>query len=119
MHELSLCRGLLQQVGAIAAANRAKAVTRVTLRIGPLAGVEITLLKSAFSIARQGSVAANARLIVEATPLCVHCAGCDKQHTVKIADLRCPECHSNETRLISGDELLLVSVAFAEHQESV
>lgn len=118
MHELSLCRGLLQQVEAIAAEHGAKAVSRITLRVGPLSGVEVPLLKNAFSIARQGSVAANASLIVETTLLRIHCAGCGIEHTAESSDLRCPDCHSNETRLISGNELLLVSLAFAEKVKS-
>ncbi|MCW8959436.1 MAG: hydrogenase maturation nickel metallochaperone HypA, partial [Gammaproteobacteria bacterium] len=52
MHELSLCRGLLQQVSELAREHRAQTVSRITLRIGPLAGVEIPLLESAFAIAR-------------------------------------------------------------------
>ncbi|MFO7593119.1 MAG: hydrogenase maturation nickel metallochaperone HypA [Pseudomonadota bacterium] len=111
MHELSLCRGLLQQVDAIAAEHRAEAISRVTLRIGPLAGVEIPLLKNAFHVARQNTVAANAALSVEAAPLRIYCTRCDKEHAAEISDLRCPACASVETRLISGDELLLVSVS--------
>lgn len=118
MHELSLCRGLLQQVDAIAAEHRAEAVSHVTLRIGPLAGVEIPLLENAFRIARQNSVAAHATLTIEATSLHVQCEECGCEETVPMTDLRCPRCRSTETRLLSGDELLLVSVSFDKQHDS-
>ncbi|MCW8839683.1 MAG: hydrogenase maturation nickel metallochaperone HypA [Gammaproteobacteria bacterium] len=112
MHELSLCRGLLQQVSELAREHRAQTVSRITLRIGPLAGVEIPLLESAFAIARDNTVAAEAVLEVEPAPLRVHCNACETEHAVTLPDLRCPVCHSTQTRLISGDEMVLVSVRF-------
>lgn len=112
MHELSLCRGLLQQVETLAGEHRAQAVSRITLRIGPLAGVEIPLLQSAFDIAREQTVAATATLEIESAPLRVHCDACEAEYAVDLSDLRCPVCHSAQTRLVSGDELLLVSIAF-------
>lgn len=112
MHELSLCQGLLQQVTELASQHGEKSVRRITLRIGPLAGVEIPLLENAFLIARRNSLASEAELEVESVPLRVHCSACGGEQAVELPDLRCPGCHSNRTSLVSGDELLLVSVGF-------
>ncbi len=114
MHELSLCQGLLRQVEAIAAEHDQSRVRRITLRIGPLAGVEPQLLQQAFEIARNGSSAAEAQLQIDSAPLCIHCPGCHADHPAELPRLSCPHCGSEQTTLISGDELLLVSVSFFE-----
>ena len=49
MHELAVCQALLERVEAMAAARGARAVKRVTVRVGPLSGVEPQLLASAFT----------------------------------------------------------------------
>ena len=71
MHELSICQGLLAQVEQVAATHHADRVDSIVVQVGPLAGVEIPLLEQAFSVARAGTVAANALLVIEAIPLTV------------------------------------------------
>ena len=110
MHELSVCRRLLQTVERLAAQQGADRVSRVEVRIGPLSGIVPELLESAFPVARQGTVAETARLVVENSPLLVRCPDCGEQPAARLSDLRCPACHNRETRLISGDELLLTGI---------
>ena len=69
MHELSVCQALLAQVEQVARENAAHSVEKVVLRIGPLSGVEPRLLQDAFPIARAGTVAAGAELVIEELPL--------------------------------------------------
>ncbi len=111
MHELSVCQGLLRQLIPIVAQHDGD-VTEVLVRIGPLAGVEPALLQSAFPIARQQSVAPKAELVIEQVPLVVRCKECAAESEVLVNDLRCRQCANQQTQLISGDELLLVSVQF-------
>lgn len=112
MHELNICRALLAQLEPLAAARRAVAIRRVVLRIGPLAGVEPRLLASAFPLASAGTVAEGAALEIEAAPLRVRCLDCGTESAATPNRLACSACGSLQTQLISGDELLLVSVAF-------
>ncbi len=110
MHELSVCQAMLQQVEAIAAQRQAHGVTSITIRIGPLSGVEPDLLQHAFPVARAGTVAAEARLIVERLPVRVHCEQCGAETDATPNRLLCGACGDWHTRLVSGDELLLASV---------
>lgn len=110
MHELSLCMDVIEQVTALAAEHRARAVSSITVRIGVLAGVEPLLLESAFSIAQTGTVAEDARFITESVPARVHCSDCDAESEVSANELRCTSCGGSATRLRSGDELTLASV---------
>jgi len=110
VHELSICQAMLQQVEAIAAQRQARGVTSITIRIGPLSGVEPDLLQHAFPMARAGTVAAEARLIVERLPIRVRCEQCDAETEATPNRLLCGACGDWHTRLVSGDEMLLASV---------
>ena len=113
MHELSVCQGLLRQLAPLAA-EHSGAVQQVVLRIGPLSGVEPSLLQAAFPIARKGTVAEQAELVIESTPLRVRCKQCHSESEVSSNNLSCRQCGHQQTQLISGDELLLVSVQFQD-----
>ena len=107
MHELAVCQDIIAQVEAIALQHQANAVDSIALQIGPLSGVEIPLLKSAFSIACAGTVAEKATLNIEAIPIRVKCKACNTESTVSPNKLICKQCGHWQTELISGDEMLL------------
>ncbi len=110
MHELSVCQSMLRQVEAIAAQHGARAVTAVKVQIGPLSGVEPQLLAQAFPIATAGTVADGAALHVDTLPVRVSCQSCGAETEASANRLLCGQCGDWQTRLLSGDELLLASV---------
>ena len=111
MHELSLCDDLLSQVVAIAAEHNAASVESITVQIGALSGVEALLLESAFELIKVGTLADEAELILQTAPVIVLCSQCGTQSELAANRLLCSACGSHETTLISGDELILASVA--------
>ncbi len=113
MHELAVCQALLRQVERIAADKGAGAVERIELSIGPLAGVEPPLLASAFSIARQGTAASGAELVMNTGPVVVECSTCGARSTVRPNRLLCAECGDWKIKVREGDELMLVRVELA------
>lgn len=110
MHELSVCLSLLQQVETIARERNATRVTAITLKIGPLSGVEPDLLKNAYPLAAAGTAADEAELIMEIADIVVRCSQCDNETTVTPNKLLCGTCGDFRTELISGDELTLLRV---------
>jgi len=52
MHELAVCQQLILQVDQIAREKNARLVESITLRLGPLSGVEAHLLTQAFPLLR-------------------------------------------------------------------
>ena len=110
MHELALCQAMMSQVETIAREHRASRVTSITLGIGPLAGVEAQLLRHAYPIASAGTIAEGAALVIEATPIRVRCKRCDEESDALVNRLVCGLCGDWRTELLSGDEMLLVSV---------
>jgi hydrogenase nickel incorporation protein HypA/HybF len=110
VHELSICQNLLVQVADIAAARGASSVARITLELGPLCGVEPTLLARAFEIARAGSCAAGAELSIEIVGVSVRCVLCGAETQVIPNRMLCGACGGYRTELISGDEMRLRGV---------
>lgn len=117
MHELAICQQLLLQVDQIAKENDANVVESITLRIGPLSGVEEHLLNQAFPLAAAGSVAANAELIIESLPIRVRCQTCGEETNALPNKLVCGACGDYHTQLISGDEMLLASLSLMKKDE--
>lgn len=110
MHELSVCESLLKQVRATAAANQASGVGQITVRLGPLSGVEADLLAQAFTIARNGPMTGGATLVIEPQPVRIRCRECSNENDAATNRLLCSACNSYRVDLISGDELLLAKV---------
>lgn len=101
---------MLDQVARIARQHRASAVRRIRVRIGPLSGVEPVLLQQAFPLARAGTVAADAELVIEAAAIRVRCDTCRAETEAQANRLVCGECGDYHTTLVSGNEMLLESV---------
>lgn len=110
MHELAICQSLMDQVEQIASEREAKSVISIVVGMGPLSGVEEQLLKNAYPVASAGTIAENAELIVENLPIKVRCNQCGSESEATPNKLTCRQCGDWRTTLVSGDELLLMSV---------
>lgn len=110
MHELAICQALINQLETIASERNAQSISLIVVGIGPLSGVEAQLLKNAYPIASTGTVAENAEIVIEQLPVKVKCNECGCESETKPNKLICKNCGNWRTTLISGDELLLLSV---------
>lgn len=110
MHEFSICQALIAEVEQIAISHRALRVQSVKLRIGPLSGVETLLLEHAYPFASAGTMAEGSALEIEPVPLKVHCQACGSESDAEPDLLTCSVCGSGLTRVVSGEELTLMSV---------
>ena len=105
MHEYSIVSALLDQVEAEARRHTRAEVLRIQVRVGELAGVDGELLRTAWSLAREGTLCAHAELELTgeaARWVCPDCSGGIEAG----AALRCPQC-AVPARLASGDALVL------------
>jgi hydrogenase nickel incorporation protein HypA/HybF len=118
MHELSVCQSLLDQVQEIARDHGATRVERILLQIGPLSGVEAALLRNAYPLAAAGTLAEDAILDIEPAAVRVHCTQCGADSDATPNRLLCAACGSHQTRLVSGDELLLARVELTIPEDS-
>lgn len=110
MHELSICQALIGQVADLARDRHAQSVSNIFVSVGPLSGVESALLHNAFPLAAAGTVAECAELHIDMSEISVYCDRCNVESNVVANRLLCSKCGGWQTRLVSGDELLLVRV---------
>lgn len=104
MHEYSLVISLIERVEAEAKLRSAKAIRRISIRVGELSGVEAELLSSAFEIARTGTACETATLEVTREPARWACPNCQATLDSSVS-LRCATCDA-AGKLAAGGELL-------------
>jgi hydrogenase nickel incorporation protein HypA/HybF len=110
MHELAVCQALIGQVERVARANDARRVLSITVAIGPLAGIEPKLLEHAYPLAAAGTVAQDARLVIETVPVRVRCRKCRAETAAAANRLLCGACGDWQVEVIAGEEMLLQRV---------
>lgn len=110
MHELSIAFALLKQVERVKMEQGAAAVKGITLRLGPLCGIEAELLQAAYMQLQADGAAEQSGLHIVVMPVEVYCPECDAKSEVLPNRLGCPQCGNARTVLKSGDEMMLESV---------
>ena len=107
MHEYSLVRALVDRVEQEARARNATSISRLSVRIGAMSGVEPELFATAFTLCREG-ILADTQLDIrrsEAVWACPRCAA-----SIPAGDvLRCASCDA-PARMVTGDEILLEQI---------
>ncbi|HEY5810418.1 MAG TPA: hydrogenase maturation nickel metallochaperone HypA [Povalibacter sp.] len=114
MHELSVCQAIVMQVERIALQHHAE-VCSITVRIGPLSGVEASLVEQAYPLAVAGTSLSAARLVIDSLPVRVRCLSCHEETVAAPNRMVCAQCGDWHTELVSGDELLLASVELSRN----
>jgi hydrogenase nickel incorporation protein HypA/HybF len=111
MHELSIALSILDLATEEAERRGGAVVHGIHLRLGPLSGVIKEALLSAYEVAREGSLLAEAQLVIEETPLLAHCPTCrTTKAVVSVQQLCCSDCGSPTPQLLSGRELEVVAL---------
>jgi len=105
MHEYSIIQALVDSVETHTAGHEGAAVTLLRVSIGELAGVDATMLASAYDVFRAGTICENAVLEIVPIPARWSCSKCGLEIPCGEA-LRCVSC-GGEAKLSSGDEILL------------
>ena len=110
MHEQSLAKALLRQVGEIAQQHTGSRVTEVKLIVGDFSGVEPELLKLAIAREAESGPAFGARVSLHRALLVAHCGDCSREFPVQNYTLQCPMCGLRNVVVVQGEELILESV---------
>lgn len=110
MHEATLVGGILRIVKEEAARNHAARVTKVTLGVGLLACVEAQTLVGCFEIFAENTVAENALLLVEKTPLDCVCDSCGQAFALRKKHFLCPHCGSTDISFEGGHGCTITAI---------
>lgn len=111
MHELSIATALVEQAERTSRAYGGAAVTAVRVRVGELSGVVPDALRFSFDVARAGTAAERAPLVVEEVPARARCEPCGDVFAVGTPPmLWCPRCDTPAAELVGGRELEITAV---------
>lgn len=105
MHEYSLVQAMFDQIEATARGHEARRVTRVRVRIGAAAGVDVTLFRTAYDTFRVCTICDSAPLDVDEVPARWTCPA-GHGDIVPGRPLACVTC-GRPARLAEGDEIVL------------
>ena len=119
MHELAVCQALIEQVERVARDNAARRILSITVSVGPLSGIEASLLEHAYPLAAAGTVAEEARLVVMTVPVRVRCRSCRAETEAASNRLLCVSCNDWHVDVIAGEEMLLQRVEIETADEPV
>jgi len=110
MHELTVAQSLVDMAVAEARRHGATRITRIMCRIGRLRAVDDSLLRDAFAMASEGSVAASAVLDVVSVGMLLSCPTCGGEVQLDGWRFDCPSCGHSDVSLNGGNELELCSI---------
>ena len=112
MHELPITEDILKIALTHGERNGAKRIVRVNLDIGELTDLIDEWIQRYFEYLAKGSIASEARLIIERVPITVMCGQCNKPFVVdkKKLDFNCPVCGQKATDLVRGREFTVKSI---------
>jgi len=117
MHEISIAESILDIVQAKAREQNASSVQVIKLRLGEFTTIVPEALEFAFEVARQGTLAENARLEIEIVPIVLHCVVCDA--TTKAEPglrLICTLC-GFPLKIIAGEEIQIEYIEVETEKE--
>lgn len=111
MHELSIVEALLGQVEEqLDRAGEAGRVTRLSLIVGRLSGVNCDSIRFAFKLLTPDTVLEAAELVIsEPHAECV-CEDCGETSRIDRIVAQCPSCASHDITIRGGTELILQTI---------
>lgn len=114
MHEVGIIESALDVIRREARTHHATRVTRVVMRVGMIAGVDVEALRFAFEACTHDSIVAGAALEIESIPARAHCPSCAADFTIESGFIfQCPRCAAFSGDVRSGKELELTRLEFA------
>ena len=111
MHEASIAISLLETVSDLCKQEGYNAIESVRLRVGRAAGILPDALVFAFDVAKAGTIASRAELIIEYISLGGFCSDCGSQFASEERYIyACPVCKSSAIKITRGDEMQIVDM---------
>ncbi len=110
MHELWLCRNILEIVQQNARAKNCTRVKKVVLEIGELIAVEKNSLVFSFNVITEGTIAEKATLQIIEVPGEAQCGSCQKTVPLRHYYDQCQRCGSHILKVTQGEELRVKSM---------
>jgi hydrogenase nickel incorporation protein HypA/HybF len=114
MHELSIISSVLDQLDELKKQHQGERFSKVGLRVGELAGVDVDCLRFGFECVVKETHWADLVLEIEQVPRRQRCPQCGEEFRAENWATACPKCGEAETVIIAGEEL---QIAYVEVEE--
>ena len=105
MHEMTIARGILDIAVAAAEKEGVQKILRVNVVAGELRGIVPLQLTFCFGLLAEGTIAKDAYLNMEITPVRGSCRECAETFAVEDYRYQCPKCGSRDVQTVGGTEL--------------
>jgi hydrogenase nickel incorporation protein HypA/HybF len=110
MHELSLIRSVLNLILERSVTDHFERVNRVCLGVGELSNVEVEALVFCFGVAKRGSLAHDAALVVKSIPGKAWCQTCQNIVHIAVRSDTCPSCGGWRLSVTDGDQITVIEI---------
>ena len=114
MHELGIASSILESVQKEAHRHPGARITKVGVKVGELAGVDVDALQFGFECIVKETEWEGLILAVESIPRVQRCPRCQEEFRMADYDPQCPQCGEFATQCVSGEEL---DIAYMEVDE--
>src|SRR5664279_753035 len=114
MHELGIASSILESVEKESQRHPGARISKVGVKIGELAGVDVDALQFGFECLVKETEWEKLVLQVEWIPRVQRCPKCQNEFRMVDYDPQCPKCGEFATQCISGEEL---EIAYMEVDE--
>lgn len=117
MHELGIVFHIIRSVEEVGRQNGVKQVSAVTLELGEVSGVLEDYLQDCWNwTAARSEMLRGARLQVEVIPAKTLCENCGAVYPTVAHGRICPECGSERTHLIQGNETMIRDITVPQEE---
>ncbi len=89
-------------------------MTEVVIRVGHFRQVVPDAMEFCWSMLTESSGLSGCKLTIEQIPATVECSECGAETTLDVPILTCESCGSTNVKLMTGEELMVVSLQIAE-----
>ena len=115
MHELGIVFHIAKQVEEVAAENKVKQINEVVLQVGEVSTVIPSYLTDCWDWnCNKSEVLKGCKLTCEQIKAVTFCEGWNQEYETVAHGKICPHCGSEETYLVTGNEVLLKEVVADE-----
>lgn len=118
MHELAVTEDILRIATEEGHLHKATRVTDIYMTIGHLSSIVDDSVQFYWDHISQGTICEGAILHFDRPPAIFHCNKCQVEFTLEDELLPCPNCHSFDLEVISGDEMQVDNIEVEVNDDS-
>ncbi len=111
MHEMSVVINTVNMAEEYARKNGASKITKIVLEIGEFHSVVPEYIRYFFPDVVEGTMLEGAQLEIETVTGMARCRNCGAEYPWKKSNYRCPDCGSEEGKIISGRDFVIKEIS--------